>query len=83
MANPNNPNTGNKNVNQGGQGQGGQGQGQGMPRREQDDQGRTAQRNPGQPAQRDIEGEIPGNRNPELDDRNQDVTERRPHREQK
>jgi hypothetical protein len=78
MANQNNPNTGNKNMNQGGQGQG-----QGMPRREQDDQGRTAQRNPGQPTQRDVEGEIPGNRNSELDDRNQDVTERRPHREQK
>ncbi len=76
MANPQNPNTGNKNVNQGGQGQG-----QGMPRREQDDQGRTPQRNPGQ--QRDIEGEIPGNRNSELDDRNEDVTERRPHREQR
>lgn len=76
MANPNTPNTGNKNVNQGDQGQG-------MPRREQDDQGRTPQRNPGQPAQRDIEGEVPGNRNPEPDDRNQDVTERRPHREQK
>lgn len=78
MANPNTPNTGDKNMNQGGQDQG-----QGMPRREQDDKGRTAQRNQGQPAQRDIEGEIPGNRNPELDDRNQDVTERRPHREQK
>jgi hypothetical protein len=78
MANPNNPNTGNKNANQGGQGQG-----QGMPRREQDDQDRTAQRNPGQPSQRDVEGEIPGNRNSELGDRNQDVTERRPHREQK
>ena len=74
--NPNNPNTRDKNPNQGGQDQG-------MPRREQDDQGRAPQRNPGQPAQRDIEGEIPGNRNPELDDRNQDVTERRPHREQK
>lgn len=67
MANPKNPNRREQDP------------AQSTPRRGDMDTGRQQQRNPGQQSEPDIEGEVPGR---EVDP-NPDMTERRPHREQR